>query len=366
MSIYSIFIPFLQNLSTMQAYNTAYYWAIAGTERALLVTRQQWFWFDGSWWRQGETNRWPISDHRTSDMNSLSEEDNGISRTIQWSTNRIPDLEQWNIPKAFSSIDSKNYNTFKAADTLKIRLETNNNTDKDTFYSSDSKIVVKFTWEEIQSHRRIPTKIKEDLGNSNNTLLCDSETNILCDTNQDWVSDDIIIARQREGMSNGKTFIITPVSKNTNSGGDITIDYQQDSHIRESIINNDGITPFIPIVKFNNTMNPIQKTTLTSTIDNHNTIWPWWEEIQTSTFSSLLSNPSISWLAIRYDMIQDATNRNWYVYPFLEWYIQADQKFSNTDRHITGIWRSWPYNINIYVQRPQWWNTQWGNFTIVF
>jgi len=41
--IYAIFIPFMQNVSSIQAYNSAYYGAIAATERALLVAKQQEF-----------------------------------------------------------------------------------------------------------------------------------------------------------------------------------------------------------------------------------------------------------------------------------------------------------------------------------
>ena len=331
----------MQNISSMQAYNTAYYGAVAATERALLVTRQQQYGFDGSGWRQGNTYRWPISDQKTSDMGTLAKNENGIQRTIQWQTMRIPVEWQGDVPTAAATTDSSGYNTFALNQTLTIQTKINNTSNVNNFYFTGERLIEKFWGIELTTQRRLPPYIKAFRGSWSLGLL------------NDEVSDDIIIARQRSWTADTEPFTIVPTTSIIENESGMSVNPERDINIRENIINNEGGGQ-APLIRFANSFNPLTTNVLpTTNLTGHTTTWVWGAWVSQMTFQSLFSNAVIDDLQLEYNMIQNATRRDWKIYPFLEYYITTDRPISDTYRHIVWQWRAEWYQVQIQIKKPQ-------------
>jgi len=352
--IYAIFIPFMQNVSSIQAYNSAYYGAIAATERALLVAKQQEFWFNGSWWRKWTNQRWPISDYSNWSMGILAEENNGIQREVIGKTMRIPQEWKWDIPQLFSATDSNNFNSFTSQDTIIIHTETNNNSDANTFYaqtSSNEQPNRSF----IATQWRVPPYI-QDQQEESTAMLCDTY-NPICNTNTE-IDDDTNIFRQRKWLYNNQEFSIIPTTQIFRTPGTTYVG-DEDMHIRESIINQNNS----PTIQFTNTYNPIPTNVDTTT---HTTLWPWGDDIKDIVFTDIFNTPEIEGLYLQYSMAQQPISRAWFIYPFLEYAIISDAEISDTHRHIQGKSTVGNYEVKIQIDKPQNEQTQGSNFTIIF
>ncbi len=341
--IYAIFIPFLQNIWTIQQYNSAYYGAMIWIERALLVSKQQEFWFNGSWWRDTTTSRWPISDQNNGQFGLLSEDNNGIQRSLQWQTNNIPKENQSNITSIFQTATNNNYNNLSYNQDLSIRLQTNQQNDPEKYYTTEQDIQ-NFQWTQIQTHIRLPEKI--------GWLLCDT-----CDQNDDGISDDIIALRQIKWEYNNKPFTIIP---QTDTDRATSMVWPDDMHIRESTINN---TTTNPLLLFWLWFNPLKQS---STIIQHDWFGEWFRDIQTTNFQSLRQDNWTNILTLHYQIIQHAQNNEGFVYPFLEYYIESDDMISDTYRYITGQGKVNPYQVNVQIKKPQQQWQVWSYFSIIF
>lgn len=352
--IYAIFIPFMQNISDIQSYNNAYYWAIAATERALLVTKQQQFWFDGAWWRKWATQRWPISDSSDPSMGIVAQDNNGIQWEIKGKTTRIPQEGKGNVPEIFAANDSNNFNSFGPQDTIFIATQVNNTSDPEIFYTTTTNSQQPAR-SFINTQRRTPPYIQEQQDEAT-ALLCDTY-NPICNTNS-VIDDDVIILRQRRGVVAWSEFSIIPTTQvfKTELATYIGDD---DMHIRENIIN----TQALPTIQFANNYNPITNNTETT---EHTTIWPWANNIKDIVFTDIFNTPEIEELYLQYTMTQAPISRAWFVYPFLEYAIVSDEEMSDTHRHIQWQSTVGKYEVKIQINKPQNKSIQWSNFTIVF
>lgn len=353
--IYAIFIPFMQNISSIQAYNSAYYGAIAATERALLVTKQQKFWFNGSWWRKWIDQRWPMSDYNDWSMGILAEDNNGIQREIIGRTNRIPKEWKWNVPQLFSANDSNNFNSFTIQDTIIVNTEINNNSDQQSFYTQTNNNIQP-TRTFINTQRRIPPYIQAQQEDQTNALLCDT-FNPICNTNNE-IDDDTSIFRQRKWLYNNQEFSIIPTTQIFRTPG-ATYVGNSDMHIRESVINQNNS----PTIQFANTYNPIPTNINTTT---HTTLWPWGDNIKNIVFTDIFNTPEVQGLHLQYSMIQQPINRAWFTYPFLEYAITSDGEISDTHRYIQGESTVGNHQVKIQIKKPQNKQIKGSNFTIVF
>lgn len=353
--IYSIFIPFMQNISDIQSYNNAYYGAMSATERALLITKQQQFWFNGSWWRKWQTQRWPTSDYSDPSMGIITENNNWIQRNIKGRTTRIPQEGKGNIPKIFWAEDSSNFNKFSPQDTIRIATQVNNNNDPESFYTTniDKEHLAR---EYINTQRRIPPYI-QDQQDETTANLCD-EYNPICNAEGE-ADNNTIILRQRRGIVWGSEFLIIPTTQIFKTGTVIYI-RDDDMHIRESIINTNNS----PKVDFADMFNPI--TNNSSTVTEHTTLWPWWDDIKTIVFKDIFDTPNIEELYLEYTMVQSPISKAWFIYPFLEYAIVSDVEMSDTHRYIESQSTVGNYEVKIQIDKPQNENVQWSNFTIVF
>jgi len=344
-SIYAIFVPFLQNIQDIQQYNIAYYSAIGSVERAMLVTRVQEFWFDGIGWRKDEEVRWPVSDHKPEDLWYNTGINNSMRRQIQWTTDRIPGTGQSNIPQIFVN-NTDNYNKASYAETIQIHPTTKIPNPEQAYIAWENK---NYTWLYIKTHRRVPASIWWQ--------LCTG-----CDENNDEFGDDIIVLRQWQGKVAEDAFTITPY---TDVDRDINIVGPNDTHIRKSIINNSTPPQEIPSISFHNTFHPLVNN-LFANQTSHTWFGPWFASIQDYDFQTLWSNTSVDEVFLQYNIIQESIQDNGFVYPFLEYYVDSDMPISNTQRDITGHGKTNPYHVQVRIQKPQNQNIKWGDFSIVF
>ena len=349
--IYAIFIPFMQNISDIQSYNSAYYGAIAATERALLVAKQQKFWFNGSWWRKWSTQWWPIIDYSDPSMGILAQENNGIQWEIRWRTTRIPQEGKWNIPQIFAANDSRDFNNFGIQDSIFIKTEINNTNNPEEFYEETNNNIQPAR-SFIDTQRRIPPYIQD----GTTGLLCDTN-NIICNTDS-TIDNNIIVFWQRRGLFAWSEFLIIPTTQ-TFKIGELTYAGDNDMHIRESIIN--GIT--IPTIRFADRFNPLSNSIDTT---EHTTIWPWGDDIKSIVFTGIFSTPEIEELYLQYTITQPPISRAWFVYPFLEYAIISDKEMSDTHRHIQWQSTVGKYEVKMQIDKPQNERTQWSSFTIIF
>jgi hypothetical protein len=339
--IYAVFIPFMQNISDIQSYNTAYYGAIAATERALLVTKQQQFWFNGSWWQKWSLQRWPASDFIDPAMGAITQDNNGIQREITGITNRIPQAWQGNIPQIFAADDSANFNSFGPQDTIFITTNINNNSDPESFYTQTNDTTRTVT--AINTRRRIPPHIQWQQG----------QFSVL-----DQTDDNIIVLRQRRWRDSEAEFSIIPTTEIFRGTWGNTIG-SNDMHIRSSVIN----TASQPVINFANNYNPIQGRLDSS---EHSTFWPGESNIKNIAFSQIFARQEVEELYLQYAMAQSPISQAWFIYPFLEYAIQSDGEISDTHRHIQWQSTVGGYEVKIQIKKPQNENIKWSNFTIVF
>jgi hypothetical protein len=345
--IYAIFIPFMQNVSNIQTYNSAYYGAIMATERALLVTKQQEFWFSGSWWRKWPIQRWPPSDYSNPAMGIVAQENNGIQREIIGKTTRIPQEGKWNIPQIFSANDSNNFNSFSPQDTIIIWTQINDNKDAQTFYDNTISDITHPEREHMQTQRRLPPHIQSRQEPSTAEL-------------DDGLEDDIILMRRWQWIHDAQEFVILPTTDTARTWGKtyITAD---DMHIRESVLNQ-GL---IPTVNFANNFNPIANP---PTWIEHTTTWPWGTGVKYIAFEELFNTPNLNLeeLYLQYKVMQKPISKAWFIYPFLEYSISSDAEFSDTHRHIQAQSNVGNHEVKIQITKPQSEEIKWSNFTIVF
>ena len=352
--IYAIFIPFMQNISDIQSYNTAYYGAIAATERALLVTKQQQFWFNGSGWQKWLSQRWPASDYSDPSMGIITQGNNGIQWEVIGRTKRIPQEWEGNVPKIFSADDSSDFNVFSLQDTIFVTTQINNNTNPEQFYTQTNNNQ-ELQRDFINTQRRIPPYIKNQQEETTSEL-CDTY-NPICNSNSS-IDDDINIFRQRKGEYDNKEFSIIPTTQTFQAWGTTYIG-DEDMNIRESVINQN----VSPTIQFANRYNPIPNNIDTT---KHTTLWPGGDDIKNIVFTDIFNTPEIQWLYLQYIMTQTPISRAGFIYPFLEYAIMSDEEISDTHRHIQWQSTVGNYEVKIQIKKPQNEKTKWSNFTVIF
>lgn len=352
-SIFAVYIPFLQNIGSIGGYNQAYYGAIAAAERALLVGKFQWVWFQWSGWRQGQNTRWPSSDASITNRQITNQNNEGIQRSIDNRSTQIP-VNQGDIPIIFANNDSNQFNILPYKKTINIPLYLDTTSQASDFYKTDN-IQTNYQGTQIDISVRIPPKIAQSFGSNNDILLCDTNNN--CDRNNDGIYNDVLINRRINGTYNNQSINILPSTSINYASNPIQINTNQDTHIRESIINTYNN---IPNIVFGNSRNPIG----TDNIQSLNAGGQAGKQVQDMTFTTLF-NDIQQWI-ITLSLDESAVTNNNNVYPFLEYKVQADQDFWLPYHNITASANTQWYQVYITIAKPIIKNTVWGSFTILF
>lgn len=356
-SIYSIVNPFLYNLWEIKNYNIAYYWAIWSIERWLLVLKYHKQWFEWSWWWNWNINYWNINDKIQSWFSLLWANKNWMRFEIksrnQW---QIPSNWKWNIEFDFRWNWSENFNKLEYKSSEEIILDIDNTTNSWNYYTwiINRNYAYNFlnSSPQISGTFRLPSKIYSWFWN---LWLCTT-----CDLDWDLIWNDIIINRSLFGSFNWNIFSIIPINSVNYSTNQ---PLENDTFLREDIINNSSTN-----IKFWNSSNPITSRSISDWKHNSipETFWLSW-----STFSTILQNNQISWLHLKFSLVNFALTQSKQLYPFIEYKLEIlnnSTAVTIPDRFFHIYWNSkvWKYHVIIKIDKPVINTNSSSDFTILF
>lgn len=335
---YTMYVPFFMNIQQNAQQTQAYYIARAAIERWQLALQYHPLWFAGSGGFDNGEERWPL------DQNNIAWEDINITK-MWWTTN--------------NQNEANKENKIYLHKPIKIYLGYDNTTNPEQYYQNISNHT-KYEWTEISIDIDIPDNIEAILGETNN-LLCDTE-NPWCDTNGDMIYDDTIIQRDRKGQEWRWDFNIIPYTstKRLREWGYQIINYDEDTNIRESIINIEDL----PTLIFGDTFNPLAQNELPDTQTWHNFSWTTLSGIQWQTFSDILANNSIEYNMLSLHMTHPAIRRDDKIYPYMNYQINWEDKLASPINTIQAYAQTNQNRITIQARKPNILTQEKGSFTI--
>lgn len=359
-SIYSNFLVFYSNFSESENYHRAYYTAISALERWELVVKQRSPWYVWSWGFILGNWTWSISDWwldwSLSDFSYLSE--NTDHSTIFWTVNskttRIPKEWEWNVEWTLAAADSIDYNmmNYENAENFLLYYDESEGSPYEKISCPDWCLQSKpnkITW-----LIRLPEKLKSNFWNLN------TDKALVWLINQ-VPKDDAIVDRQIKWIDKIDGSPYTIYSTQTVAGS--TIQRRDDTAIRESDVNNNGLT-----LSFFTNRSPIGNPGLNShgtkepiTIIGKN------EETlkgQSDKFKRIFRNTNNKQLRFSLlNLLKSTTNK---IYPFLEYYIDFWTDVADRYYTINAEWNYKDYQLNIIIQKPTVKETILSNFTSIF
>lgn len=357
-SMYSVFMPFLNNLGDISQYNIAYYGALWSIERWMLVTRYKDPWFEWTGWRLDASNYGPMSDYGITDFERLNWEGNGMWWNIKSRTQRIPTLWNGNVDYLLAASDSEDYNMlwYNAIESFLLSYDNTSAVDEYYTYTNVSD-KVNYDGSSVIWNIRLPAKLYNNFGGWEDAKLCDNSWYWLaCDPDEDRLYNDPVADRSFDGSYLWETFLIMPNQAiNYYTEPEATIDDIQDTVIREAFIN-DGLP-----LSFVNTYNPINPTYNTPTEQNVISADTWVADL---TFRQLYSQTDD--LKLQIWLVNLLINRIWDIYPFLEYYFEFDGEVADRFFHVYGQSRVGKYDVKMKVTKPTAGDTVVGDFTVIF
>jgi hypothetical protein len=358
-SVYSIFFPFMQNLWTANNYHRAYYGAVSAVERAELVLRYRWPWFEWSGWFLWSSPYGPVSDYSTG---LLPGDQEWLWWNINSRTTKIPFLGMGNTEPMLSAVDSKDYNQLWYVNLETFLLYYDSTTATDLYYTWPIAFAF-FTGGWITWTLRLPPKIYSSFWLWSwwplDANLCDTTDIDTCDINGDQIYNDVAVAWSMLWFHMGNDFTIYPTEG---------IDYSQtppwilpfrDNFIRESIINSGGLIDFTygytPLAGVNG-----------QDVDKHNVV-SFDTSVSVDEFYEILGDwNNYSWLRLVFGAADLFRAIHGSIYPYLEYQFTFPDDHPISDRFFTIQWngRAWEYDVTIVIKKP---TVQWsigGDFTV--
>ncbi len=334
---YTIYLPFFMSMQQNAQQVEAYYMARAAIERWHLATKYHPLWFAWSGGFNSNGQRWPSGEDSITPY---------IDIATMWRTTNNQDE---------SDKDNKIY----VDSSIKIYLWYDNTSNPEQYYQ-DIPNYIKYEWSEVSIDIQIPSELKEALGEEDN-LLCDSEEP-WCDSNNDTIYDDVIIHRDRKGQEWRWAFTIIPYTELAIWEGrrDWNVDYNEDTNIRESIINIETL----PTLSFADTFNPLAQNNGPDAKTWHNLSWTILSGIQSQTFSDLLANNKIEYNMIWLHMLYPVMRRDAKLYPYLSYTINGEHKLAEPMNTIQAYAQIHQNHITIQSTKPNILTQQKGSFTI--
>jgi len=285
---------------------------------------------------------------------------------VRWPAGEDTITPHINIAKMWWQTNNQNaaekYNELYVKKPIKIYLWYDNTTEPTSYYQ-DIVDYKKYKSNEVSIDIEIPTELKNMRGEwmGNNSLLCNTETP-WCDIDGDSLYDDTIIQRDRKGQEWRWVFTIIPYTNidKWRVWEPRTVDYNQDTNLRESIINIEEK----PTLLFTNTFNPIAQNNLPDAYTWHNISWGTLSGIQSQTFTDLLTNNDIEYNIISLSMISPGIRRDNIIYPYMHYKINGDNKIASTLNTIQAYAQTHQNNIRIQATKPNMLTQQKWSFSI--
>ncbi len=261
---------------------------------------------------------------------------------------------EWNVDRNLLWTGSENYNKldYKWVETILLSID---NSSLDTYYIA-TLTWIDYSWSIISGQFRLPPKIFA--GFSGSRLCADDSIPEICDPDQDGLYDDIIVDWSLKWYYNWNQFFVMPNESISYYWNAKIVNYDQDTTIRKSNINNwswiffwDSINIFNPSAIQPNSQNVISTDVVS---------------ISNKTFENILSDNNYTWLQLKFVLVNFLRSFNDNIYPFLEYFLEFDSPIA--DRFYTIQWegRKWDYDIKIIIKKPTFKETVAGSFTVVF
>ena len=353
-SIYSNFLVFFENFEESQNYNKAYYEAISALERAELSIRRHEPWYVSSWWWKkfnGEvySQAWN-SDNLPNDFSYIS---NTSSSAMFWNvdslTKRIPNTWFGNVDWIYVTWDSLNYNMMDY-DNSEVFLFYYDKS-KDQYWNADIQSSVSNMSDNLKLKWgiRLPIQIREafwDLDDSHHLNWSNINDDAVVDWQINWVSSDnttfTIFARQHVEDWNYKERDSTIRESDLNKPGWLKLNFYQNPQIHT------------PIVEKNGYYDPWNFLVVGSNADD---ISAW----------SFLDIFHMSWVQLKFSLLNLLKSEKWYTYPFLEYYLDFDGH-SVPDRFYTinAEWKYSDFQVNLLFKKPTIEQSVLWSFTVIF
>jgi hypothetical protein len=383
-SIYSNFTVFYSNFAESENYHRAYYNSISALERAELVIKQRspwyiWYWswkIDEQKWEWSMANWW--SDGIISKFSYLSNnESSKNTSTIYWDINsrttRVPSEWNWDIDAMLAANDSEDYNMMDYKDSQVFLLyydKSEWNPYKKTKCNDTTNPCNQSKPSNIEWSIRLPWKLRESF----------QELDVDKALVPGWPKDDAIVDWQIRWRyytdSNNYPFNIYSTQKYY--GEDI--DYEYDSAIRESDINQDLGLNFIlwqdrlsPITTPNakNHSKQIESPQDLTIISPQETTIKW----SITDLGTILEEEKYKFKQLRLSLLNllkakdispnNNTSVNM-VYPFLEYYLDFWTNISDKYFTINAEWNYSDYQIERIVWKPTNKESILWSFTTIF
>lgn len=355
-SVYSLFVPFLENLWDISDFNIAYYSSISSIERWLLVAKYK---QPGIMWSGG----WIDSDYYGQNSDVLDEEfwrttseGNGMRWSINSRTDIIPSSWAWNVEYLLASIDSKYYNALGYNQLVNFVLSVDNSSNYYTW--SDASDITANNYN-IQWTLRLPPKVYDTLWGSSNANLCNAQVEE-CDPDGDRLHDDIIVNRTVKWKYNGDTFRILPTKYVAYYSNPAEVISNLDNTMRESLINSWSLW------NHNIIFNDYQISSSNGgSIGWHSVISQntWIAQIY---FQNLFATPTSTDLQLNLGLVSLLKSNAGTVYPFLEYQFDFGGDVADMFYTIHGNGRVGDYDVQIIVKKPTLEQSAVGEFTVMF
>lgn len=354
LSLYSLFLPFIQALGDIKAYNAAYYGALGGIERAQLVLKYHQPWFEGSWGRIDDQSIGWATDYKIPNLGRMSQPWNGLSWSIRSRTSQIPSSGQGNIDAVFTTWDTLNFNALTYNRWEQLILDIDNTSNPDDYYTSNNTVILPFAGNSIEGILRIPQKIASQFGDLQSAV----------DNDEDGVADDIVVNQSWKGNYNGESYSISPTVGVAYNITPPEVISNADNAIRESDIN----TTFFPTMQFGNSKSTLANRSFDTNLD-HTLISPDEDSLKSLTFQQLLA--MTTGVKINFSLVNLLESINGQIYPFLEYQFQfknGSNPAQGADRFysIYGTARVGDFEVKIIVSKPTSTTNALSDFTIIF
>ncbi len=370
-TLYSLFVPFFQQLGDIKQYNMAYYGAVSSVERGMLSLRYHGPGFEAkSGFKDGQS-MWNTTD-TTDDLGRLGDPNSAMDWSVKSRTDIIPLTGQGNVPFALKWEKSEDYLVLWYSDLMEYNLDMDNTNDVNQYYT-DKEVEYKRNWlESIALWARLPQKLYEEYGGKKKNPelpVCYGSPIPRCyDVDEDRIPNDLVIDWSMEGKykqnNTENSFRIVPrVSVNYVSG---TVRDYSDTLIRESHINDTADKN--ATAEWTDNHNPVASTSTTS-IASQNIIAPGSvvNGLWSKTFKGILGdNSSIKDLKLLLGLARELKTKEGKMYPFLETKITADKPIPDLFYHLNGHGKVGDYDVTLNVKKPTSDRSLLGSFTIVF
>jgi len=368
--IYALINPFNEQMKDIQQYNQAYYWAIAGIERAELALKKHTAGFEWSGWWINWNTYWPSSDFKNInkkyfwplaysgywygsfwEIKNLSED---------WI---IPLPGKWNLDSDVSTGNDYYQLTFDKS--FQVALYKDESW-KDTYYTGYSSLTDIKIDSSLDVSIRVPQKLYDVYTQWAGGNALDENNNI--DLDWDDVVDDIIVNRSLFGYTWDTQYTIFP---SINISWDNTVD-TDDTAIREDVINAYSSSSEYNI-KYNISpawdTNPCEVWTHTQNVTEFNQS-P--EDAVSTWFDIAIAGDDVHEVNAKFSLVNLLKFSDEKVYPYLEIKVRNNTTL-NTNKplpdkyfYIKWEWKLWQYDVRIKISKPVFDTTAASDFTVLF